>query len=402
MMKRLVLMMVPALYAMRKSILESAECVIILLVLAGFTAGCSETVHVDEENGEKFQVSNVKFTPCEPTKVKSSGLLGNVDVKFTNGDVQITYDHFEVTCDFTIVNVTHTFVNGVLNITQQGSPNQARCICYTDVSCTINGISQNEVNVIFINGVQVYCHNDAGNEDEYGDLEGMYAGTFTVRYASDVPEWWFWGSESGKTTLELKNGKFTCAGNPDRIPAGGSGNYSVKNKKIIFEDVNSRTADFDWNLILNGEYEYTFDGKRLKFSAFKNDVGHYEYDLEKESESNCDKDVIISQTGYRNAPDEYIEIIDMKINGNCLKIQFSASGCSGSSWNVKLIGWGDYDKSYPPQTTLRLSLDNKEICHAVITKEVSFNLEPLLEFFQHHATNQLYLNISGHGILYEN
>jgi len=73
-----------------------------------------------------------------------------------------------VPCDFTTVNVTHTFVNGVLSITQQGYPNQANCICHTDVSYTINGILQNEINVIFINAEQVYCYND---NEENRDLD---------------------------------------------------------------------------------------------------------------------------------------------------------------------------------------------------------------------------------------
>ena len=112
----------------------------------------------------KSQVLNVSFTPCQQTKAKND-VSDRVDVKFTNEGVQITYNNFVVTCDFTTVNVTHTFVNGVLSITQQGSPNQANCICHTDVSYTINGISQNEINVIFINGVQVYCHNDKNDGD---------------------------------------------------------------------------------------------------------------------------------------------------------------------------------------------------------------------------------------------
>ena len=104
-------------------------------------------------------VSNVNFTPCQQTKVKSAEFADRVDVEFTNEGIQITYYDFEVTCDFTAVNVNHTLVNGVLNITQEGYPNKADCVCYTDVSYTINGISQEEVNVVFINGVQVYCYN---------------------------------------------------------------------------------------------------------------------------------------------------------------------------------------------------------------------------------------------------
>jgi len=104
--------------------------------------------------------TDVSFTPCQPSKLRSSGLSDKVDVEFTNKGVQITHYDFEVTCDFTTVNVSHTLVNGVLDISQQGTPNQADCICYTDVSYTIDGILQNEVNVIFINGAQVYCYND--------------------------------------------------------------------------------------------------------------------------------------------------------------------------------------------------------------------------------------------------
>ena len=114
--------------------------------------------------------NNVSFTACQQNKLRSSELSDNIDVEFTNKGVQITHYDFEVTCDFTTVNVNYTFVNGVLNITQQGTgtPNQAKCVCYTDVSYTIDGISQNEVNVIFINGVQVYCYN--GNENKEGDV----------------------------------------------------------------------------------------------------------------------------------------------------------------------------------------------------------------------------------------
>ena len=121
-------------------------------------------VACEKREQQESQVSNVSWTPCtQGSKLKSSGLSDKVDVEFTNKGLQITYYNFEVSCDFTTVNVTRTFVNGFLNITQQGSPNRADCECHTDVSYTIDGISQDEVNVIFINGVQVYCYNDNGN-----------------------------------------------------------------------------------------------------------------------------------------------------------------------------------------------------------------------------------------------
>ena len=148
--------------------------IVVLLSLGVFlTVSCTK-------DKQEPQVSNVTFTPCLQSKVKSAELSKVVDVEFSNEGVKISYYDFEVTCDFSIVNVTHTFVNGFLNITQQSSPNLADCICYTDVSYTIAGILQDEVNVIFINGVQVYCHNDSGQSN--GDCEDAAKADFQIVY----------------------------------------------------------------------------------------------------------------------------------------------------------------------------------------------------------------------------
>ena len=240
----------------------------ILLILGVFLAvSC-------EESEREPQVSDVSFTPCQQDELKSSGEVSSkVDVEFTNEEVQIKHYNFEVHCDFTTVNVTHTFVNGILNIIQQGD-GDARCICYTDVSYTISGISQNQINVIFINGVQVYCQND---------------------------------------------------------------------------------------------------------------------------QSNCDQDVIISQTEYNNAPNHPVAILDMQIKDNCLKIKFGASGCSEDNWTVKLIDSGTVAESMPCQRTLRLSLNDIGDCTAYFENEMSFNIEDL----QIRGDHSVQLNIGGKSILYE-
>ena len=130
----------------------------ILLIIAGCFYSCERDLKKQDS-----QVSNITFTPCQQpqqAQARNGELSDGINVEFTNDGVHIVYHDFEVFCDFNTVNVTYTFVNGFLNITQQGFPNQADCICHTDVSYTINGISKTEVNVIFINGVQVYCHDD--------------------------------------------------------------------------------------------------------------------------------------------------------------------------------------------------------------------------------------------------
>ena len=84
----------------------------------------------------------------------------------------------------------------------------------------------------------------------------------------------------GNTEIELKTNTFKCSGNNNRIPAGGTGKYKIKNDKITFNDENGWTADFDWNLILNGEYDYNSKGKTLKIWKI-NTIGTYTYNLER-------------------------------------------------------------------------------------------------------------------------
>jgi hypothetical protein len=101
--------------------------------------------------------------------------------------------------------------------------------------------------------------------------DGTYAGTFTVTYSSGV--------QSNNVVLEISGGKYNCSGNTNRIPAGGAGSFVLENNKLKFTDEQVWTADFDWNLILNGSYNYTFDGQQLKITAYKNNVAYYKYDL---------------------------------------------------------------------------------------------------------------------------
>ena len=249
---------------------------ILLSLVALFTVSCVESEL-------EPQISNVSWTPCEQNKqgeqstLKSETFSDKVDVEFSDKGIQILYYDFEVPCDFTTVNVTHTFVNGVLNITQQGFPNQANCVCYTNVSYTIGEISQDKVNVIFINGEQVYCYNNGNNQ------------------------------------------------------------------------------------------------------------------------TNCDQNVIISQIEYNNAPNHPVMIFDMNIEGDCLKIKFGASGCSGDNWTVKLIDCEVVAESMPCQRTLRLSLNDIGVCEAYFEKEMSFNIKDL----QIQGDRSVQLNILGKSILYE-
>ena len=116
--------------------------------------------------------------------------------------------------------------------------------------------------------------------------------------------------------------------------------------------------------------------------------------------SNCDKYVLVDDTLYVNTPFiADLEILEMKIEDNHLKIKFSATGCDfGNSWNINLIDWGLYAEINPGFRLLKLIIDNKGDCSTWrITREVCFNIENL----QIQETNQIQLNVSGNWIFYE-
>jgi hypothetical protein len=96
-----------------------------------------------------------------------------------------------------------------------------------------------------------------------------------------------------------------------------------------------------------------------------------------DNKNTCDQQVIISTDEYNNAPADQMTITDIKINGNCLKISFTAGGCDGTTWDIKLIDSDEIFYTEPPQRDLRLSLKNEEECDALISKEVTFDISAL-------------------------
>ncbi|MGB1017695.1 MAG: hypothetical protein ACPGVH_01375 [Chitinophagales bacterium] len=91
---------------------------------------------------------------------------------------------------------------------------------------------------------------------------------------------------------------------------------------------------------------------------------------------NCDSVVELNQRKYNNASSDYFQISNAEIIGDCLNITIVASGCSGDSWEVELINSKAIAESNPVQKYFKLILNNQELCHAVISKIVSFNLNP--------------------------
>ena len=91
----------------------------------------------------------------------------------------------------------------------------------------------------------------------------------------------------------------------------------------------------------------------------------------------ADSNVLIDRDAYTSATTDDLLINSLEIKGDFLTINFSASGCDGNSWEVRLIDSGALMYSNPPQRNLILSLKNEEGCEAYITKEVMFDISGL-------------------------
>ncbi|WP_274473838.1 hypothetical protein [Mangrovimonas aestuarii] len=93
----------------------------------------------------------------------------------------------------------------------------------------------------------------------------------------------------------------------------------------------------------------------------------------------CDKCVVIDGTLYDEIATDNYFIANVIINGDCLEIELTSSGCDGSTWVVDLVDSGALLESAPPQRLLKLNLKNLELCDAVITQSHSFNASELQE-----------------------
>lgn len=102
-----------------------------------------------------------------------------------------------------------------------------------------------------------------------------------------------------------------------------------------------------------------------------------------------DQDVIVSESLYNQISTANYSIIEAEIEGDSLKLTIQSSGCDGNEWVVKLVDSGAVAESYPVQRFAKISLENEELCDAIVARDYSFNLISL------RVEDQLYLNLEG-------
>lgn len=79
--------------------------------------------------------------------------------------------------------------------------------------------------------------------------DGNYTGVLVVTNSvKSVPDTY-------PITVSLKDGRFNITYKGTFKPSAGKGSYTFKNGIASFTDEGFWTADFDWGLLLNGEYD---------------------------------------------------------------------------------------------------------------------------------------------------
>lgn len=112
----------------------------------------------------------------------------------------------------------------------------------------------------------------------------------------------------------------------------------------------------------------------------------------------CDQRALLDAELLQNAPSQQLTINSVTLTGDCLLINFSSSGCNGETWEFDLIGGRSDATVFPPLINVRLTLESSELCEALISREVSFELSP----FQQNGTDRvsLFLQNNNQSLLY--
>ena len=93
--------------------------------------------------------------------------------------------------------------------------------------------------------------NKNDDENSQSEINGEYIGFF---------------ERNGNTSnieLNFTNGIYSGQSETEKFPAICNGNYSISNNSIEFENVCVWTAEFDWTLILDENWNYTIENNIL-------------------------------------------------------------------------------------------------------------------------------------------
>ena len=107
--------------------------------------------------------------------------------------------------------------------------------------------------------------------------------------------------------------------------------------------------------------------------------------------TNCNEFSIIDEAKYNQINTNNYSITNVVLNGDCLEITVSSSGCNPNNWDMNFVASEVVVETLPNQWNAKVELINNEACQAVFQKTVSFDLTP----FQITGQDQVQIKIQG-------
>src|SRR5690606_23498738 len=112
----------------------------------------------------------------------------------------------------------------------------------------------------------------------------------------------------------------------------------------------------------------------------------------------CDKSAVEDATRFNQVSTNNYTICNVVLNGDCLEITVSSSGCDPKNWDMNFIASEVVVETLPNQWNVKVALINNEACQAVFQKTMSFDLTP----FKITGQNQVQIKIQGwNNIMYQ-
>lgn len=118
-------------------------------------------------------------------------------------------------------------------------------------------------------------------------LSGTYSGTFTSYRNQDSTGKLDPTIITGNTSVTFSGNNYSCTASPNGFPLGGSGTFLLKDyQNVTFNDANAWPIGTDLNLVLKGDYIYSFTADNahiitsINISAYRNGK-NYSYLLKK-------------------------------------------------------------------------------------------------------------------------
>ena len=121
----------------------------------------------------------------------------------------------------------------------------------------------------------VCCAISCSDKTSEASLEGNYVGTF-YRVSNNVQ------GNTSTVTLTLSNGRYDGTSTVSKYPAVCSGTYIETSEGVSFTNSCMWTAEFDWTLILNGQFKITRTDSELILVKEYNDANKDYYVLRRQ------------------------------------------------------------------------------------------------------------------------